>query len=70
MKAPAGAKLEVTLLIDQDQWDELINKGFTERHIAQMIKNTLTLREPGFRQPVSDMKEVTLLKYYLNLILL
>ncbi len=64
MKAPAGAKLEVTLLIDQKQWEELIKKGYTDRHLAQMVKNSFSLKDLGFRQPVSDIQEVTLLKYY------
>ena len=64
MKAPAGVKIEVTLLINPKQWDSLIKKGYTDRHLAQMIKKALTLKEPSLRQPVSDIQEVTLLKYY------
>ena len=59
-----GAKLIVTVLIDNDQVDELKTQGFSDKDIEFAIKKSITLTASNMRQPVRDIESVELIKYY------
>ncbi len=61
---PNGAKLEVTILIDQDMWDELVSQGYSEHDLHKMIEKSICLDRIGEPHlPVFDIEDVTLLRY-------
>jgi hypothetical protein len=66
--APDGAKLEVTILIDKDRWDELVEQGYSDRDLQKAIEKSITFTDTvsGLipTPPVFDIESVTLLKYY------
>jgi hypothetical protein len=65
---PSGVKLEVTLLIDQDLWQEIEAEGWSDQDIAKVMKQAVTvnhgIRGALPRVPVNDIMEVNLIKYY------
>ena len=67
-KAPGGAKLEVLITIDQDQWGELKSQGYSDEDIQKAIENSIILTDivggEIVRPPVLDVVGTTLLKYY------
>lgn len=66
--APNGAKLEVTILIDQDKWNELAEQGYSDVDLQKAIELSITFKDSVFgiipSPPVFDVESVTLLKYY------
>ncbi len=65
---PSGAKLEVTVLIDQDKWDELRAQGYSDKDLQKAVEKSITIKDTvgGLvaSPPVLDIDSVTLLKYY------
>lgn len=68
MTTPKGARLEVTILIDGDKWQELANQGFNDEAIQKSIERSITFRDSvgGVipTPPVLDILSTELLKYY------
>lgn len=64
MESPNGAKLEVTILIDKDQWEEIKSEGYSDKDIEQAIKQAITLKGVPFRSPVMEIDSIDLVKYY------
>lgn len=68
IKAPAGAKLEVTVLIDQDLWDELKEQGCSDADIKKSIEKSITFTDTVHGNittpPVFYVESATLQKYY------
>ncbi len=65
---PNGAKLEVTVLIDQDKWEELRAQGYSDKDLQKAIEKSITVKDTVggaiVSPPVLDIDSVTLLKYY------
>ena len=61
---PTGAKVEVSLLINPDQWDVLKNAGYTDDEIKEDIAESITLRAISAIQPVMDIEGVSFQEYY------
>jgi hypothetical protein len=59
-----GAKLQVTVLIDDDMVDELKKQGCSDKKIEELICKAITLTEINMRQPIESIESVELLKYY------
>lgn len=57
-------KLEVTLEIDNDQLDELTDKGEGVPEIDKRVRDSITLKPSNERQPVNEICEIRILKYY------
>jgi hypothetical protein len=57
-----GAKLEITVLVDNDKVEEMRKLGFGDSYIERQIKNSIILSDK--RSPVIDIQSVTLVKYY------
>lgn len=64
METIKGAKLEVTVLIDEDLLAELQADGYSDKAIEAMIKKSITLKDIPFRNPVFEIESVELQKYY------
>ena len=57
-------KVEVLLDLDTDQLDELTAKGEREKEIDTRVKNSITVKPVNERQPVTEILEVRVIKYY------
>ena len=68
MAAPNGATLEVTILVDQDKWNELKSQGYSDEAIQKSIERSITFKDTVsgaiVSPPVFDIEHTTLLKYY------
>ncbi len=63
MTVPNEVKLTVTAFIDSDVWEELKQKGYSDKDLQAAIEKQITLRDTGDR-PLFDLDKVTLEKYY------
>lgn len=59
-----GAKLTITVFIDDDQVDEMKATGMSDEKIQKAICEAITLTESNMRQPVHSIESVELVKYY------
>ncbi len=57
------AKLEITLQINTDQFDEMLHQGYSAGMLQQEIKKTITLMPSHQRKPVNDIFEVKFVEY-------
>jgi hypothetical protein len=57
------AKLEITLQINTDQFDEMLHQGYSAGMLQDEIKNTITLMPSHLRKPVNDIFEVKFVEY-------
>ena len=66
--APNGAKLEVTILVDKDRWNELKSQGYSDKDLQKAIEQSITInyrvRGAIISSPILDINSATLLKYY------
>lgn len=61
MATPITAKLEVTVTIDPDEYDNMQQLGMTDKEIQRQIARAITLTD--HRRPVDDIDSVMFLKY-------
>ena len=59
-----GAKLMVTVFVDDDQVEEMKATGMSDEKIAKAICKAITLTESNMRQPVHSIESVELIKYH------
>ena len=61
---PRVAIVEVKLYLDTTQFEDMQRDGVSDKEIQKSIERAITLREVGVIQPVMDIQEVHLVKYY------
>lgn len=59
-----GAKLMVTVLMDNAKVEEMKAQGYSDLDIQKTICKAITLTDANVRQPVWDIESVELIKYY------
>lgn len=64
METINGAKLTVTVLIDDDKVNELKAQGYSDLDIEKAICKAISITDIPLRNPVQDIVSVELVKYY------
>ena len=57
------AKLEITVQINTDQFDEMLHQGYSAGMLQEEIKKTITLMPSHLRKPVNDIFEIKFVEY-------
>jgi hypothetical protein len=59
-----GARLTVTVLIDNDKVQDLKELGYSDKDIETLIKKSIRLKNINVWQPVTDIESVVLEKFF------
>ena len=60
---PTKARVEITVLIDPDLWNEMKGEGLSDDRIKKSIEQSITLKNIPFRSPVMDIDEIVFMDY-------